>query len=69
MGFKGRGEILGSYLGVGLRHPVLVRELGGGLLSFSDGGPKFFNRSPITLKLGADYLEGERESQERGESE
>ena len=36
---------------------------GGGLMNFSDGGPKFFNRSPITLKFGAEKLE--RESQER----
>jgi hypothetical protein len=29
---------------------------------------KFFNRSPLTLKFGAEYLEGERESR-KGESE
>ena len=29
VGFKGRGEILGSYLGDGPRYRVLVGELGG----------------------------------------
>ncbi len=39
------------------------REGGGEIVNLSDGGPKFFNRSPITLKFGAEKLE--RESQER----
>ncbi len=42
MGFKGRGEILGSYLGDGPRYCVLVGELGGGLMNFSDVGSKIF---------------------------
>jgi hypothetical protein len=43
VGFKGRGEILGSYLGDGPRYRVWVGELGGGgLMNFSDGGPKIF---------------------------
>ncbi len=35
----------------------------GGLRIFLDDGPKFFNRSPITLKFEAEKIE--RESQER----
>ncbi len=40
MGFKGRGEILGSYLGAGPRYCVLVGELGGGGEAYEllDGG-------------------------------
>ncbi len=64
MGFKGRGEILGSFLCDGLRYCVLVGELGGGgFMVFSCFGQKIFNRSFITLKFGAEKLE--RESQER----
>ena len=40
-----------------------VVGFGVGLVNFSDGGSLFFNRSPITLKFGAEKLE--RESQER----
>ncbi len=42
---------------------VGVGEAGGGLRIFLVDGLKFFNRSPITLKFGAEKLE--RESQER----
>jgi len=42
---------------------VGLGKLGGGLRNFLGDGPKFFNRSPITLKFGGSKLE--RESQER----
>ncbi len=39
---------------------------GGGFMNFLDGSSKFFNRSPITLKFGAEKIrERERVKKER----
>jgi len=68
VGFRGGGGDARELLG---RWSVIWRlgseswGSGGGkrLVDFLDGGLKFFNRSPKTLKFGAEKLE--RESQER----
>ncbi len=44
---RGRGEILGNYLGDGPRYRILFGELGGGgLMNSLEGGPKFFLIGP-----------------------
>ncbi len=46
---------------------MLWSEEGGvySVVSSDDGPKKFFNRSPITLKFGAEKLERERANKER----